>query len=493
MFMNKVRINKQKRMSVSQCLLILLCLVLLGASLSSSARDSWAENLPEFHGDNAFTPIKIDSLKVLDLQTAIKLALAKNPSLAAAQERIEQASARVRQARASYWPLLDISGSATRLDMSGKSFQQASGAARMIDPQATVTNPESMYTSSLGARWLLFDGFARKYGNLAARYAEQESVQARADRQRLLISAVATTFYTAQLAREDIAIAKADQAFNQDQMEEAKARRRVGTGSLSDVLNFTIQVNGAKAALISAKQGYEIAMSGLAALLGLESAFPALLDISTLPEETLAEMALPDLEPLIQTALDNRPDIIQKNLLIDRSEASKKVAQAAYYPTISLAAGLDGERTHDAHFTGDDFGNSLTLLMSYNLFDGGTKRAKISEELAIKRAAVKEVAALGLEIRSEVREAMIRLRLAQEKVILLRDISGLVQQNRDLVKKEFAAGQVSLVRLNEAQRDLTRVRGELALGIVVLRQAWQDMAVVTGQEDPANIMAIFSK
>jgi outer membrane protein TolC len=43
------------------------------------------------------------------------------------------------------------------------------------------------------------------------------------------------------------------------------------------------------------------------------------------------------------------------------------------------------------------------------------------------------------------------------------------------------AGQVSLVRLNEAQRDLIQQQGRLALARVALRQAWHDLRVATGE------------
>jgi len=56
-----------------------------------------------------------------------------------------------------------------------------------------------------------------------------------------------------------------------------------------------------------------------------------------------------------------------------------------------------------------------------------------------------------------------------------------VEKNRDLVENEYMAGQVSLVRLNEAQRDLIQQQGRLALARVALRQAWHDLRVATGE------------
>jgi hypothetical protein len=62
----------------------------------------------------------------------------------------------------------------------------------------------------------------------------------------------------------------------------------------------------------------------------------------------------------------------------------------------------------------------------------------------------------------------------------------LVQRTRDLVEKEYNAGQGSLVRLNEAQRDLTTAQSNLALALVGLRQAWVELETRTG-----NILATY--
>jgi len=64
---------------------------------------------------------------------------------------------------------------------------------------------------------------------------------------------------------------------------------------------------------------------------------------------------------------------------------------------------------------------------------------------------------------------------------LQRKNAKLVMQNRDLVEKEYQAGQASLVRLNEAQRNLTQAQGRLALARVGLRQAQKNLRASTGR------------
>lgn len=82
---------------------------------------------------------------------------------------------------------------------------------------------------------------------------------------------------------------------------------------------------------------------------------------------------------------------------------------------------------------------------------------------------------------SDVRTAMASLRSAKDQLLLQRENAELVRRNRDLVEKEYATGQTSLVRLNEAQRNLIQARGRLALARVSLRQARQGLKAATGE------------
>jgi len=432
--------------------------------------------------------------KELTLEGAVATAVANSPTLAAARARVAAAQAVVAQARAAYWPSLSAGAGASRIESAENLFSSGSfsaGGSSLGGSGAGLTggsspvsfnNPESYYAASLRAAWLIFDGFARKFSLLAARYGSEESAAAAEDSRRVLVSALALSFYRAQLARENMAISRADEEFNRRQMEEAKARRRAGSGSLSDVLNFTIQVNGAQSAFLGAKQDLRTALAELAALMGLSGGFPEDMDIAMPPKVSEAEMTPPDRESLVALALSKRPDIAAKGGTAARLRAAKGLAEAAYYPSLSLNASLDGERPHDIHLGSDDFGNSLGLTLSYNIFDGGLKAARVREAEARAREADSQLASLKLRVSSQVRQTLIRLETAQEKLRLQLSNLALVRQNRDLVQKEYAAGQASLVRLNEAQRDLIRVKGQLALAVALLRQAWEESAISVGLE-----------
>jgi len=426
--------------------------------------------------------IDIETLEELDLRTAARIALEKNPSLAAAAARVAQAREQAAQARARYWPTIDAEGAGSRVELSRNDREESLAMARLFDPSATIDDPQNRYRAALTANWVLFDGFERKFANLSARYGEQRTEAARSDAQRLLLSAVASAYFQAQLSNEDIAIAKADEAFNERQLDEAKARRRLGTGSLSDELNFQVRANSAKTSRIQAEVAYETNRIALAALLGLPGAvFPEHVLLAPLAEETAEEMSPPEPEPLVKLARGQRPDLVEADLALKQAEAEIRRAQARFYPTVNLTGTVEGDRDEDLQFDGDDLGNAVSLNLKYNLFSGGADSARHREARARKRETEKILEERVLEVSSEVRTSAARVTSAQRQVALQRANAELVRRTRDLVEKEYNAGQASLVRLNEAQRDQTSALSRLALARAALRQAWFNLETDTGR------------
>jgi len=430
--------------------------------------------------DHQAKSFDLNSIQILDLKTARKIALTKNPSLAAALARVRQAKERVLQAHSTYWPQIDTGVSAFRISLSDNDYQTNLAYARLFDPNTSINDPEDYYKGELTATWVLFNGFERKYSNAAARYGESRSESAQKDSKRLLLSSVAGAYFAAQLALEDIAIAKADEVFNQQELMEARARRRLGSGSLSDELNFEIRVNSAKAKRINAEKVYEAAMYGLAAILGVPGAvFPSTLQLAKLEHETPEELLSPVAESLISYAQSHRPDVQQSEFSLKQAISEIKIARA--FPTINLLATMEGYRTEDASFENEDFGNTIAVNLSYNLFSGGANRAKLREAKAKKIEAEKALEDIRLRVSSEVRASVAKLNSAQKQLILQRYNADLVRQNRDLVAQEYSAGLGSLVRLNEAQRDLISAQTRLALDLVSLRLAWHNLETDTGR------------
>ncbi len=437
-------------------------------------------------GDMAAGPanliIDLEAVEILDLQTAQRIGLMQNPDLMAASERVNQARARVRQAQAAYWPTVGAEGSWRREEISNNKRKQrviTGGQTVRVGDQDDSTN---IYRVEMITTWTVFDGFRRHYDNARARFGEEENLASLMEARRLLLSAIADNYYVAQLAMENIAIADADEEFNTRQLEEARARMRVGTGSLSDVLNFEVQVNAARSARNGFERDYRLAIIGLAALMGIPDAgLPEALKLSALQPETEKDLAVPSDTENIVFALDNRTDIQRDRSIVNQAEAGVGIARAEFWPELEFRASVDAEQDNTVDYEKDDLGSTVGLFLSYPLFTGGERRARLAEAKFVKNEAEDNLDATRISVASEVREAIANVVTAQRELLLQQNNAQLVKRNRDLVDKEFNAGQASLVRLNEAQRDLNQATSQLALARVGLRQTWKNLDVATGR------------
>jgi len=425
-------------------------------------------------------PPDLSAIKVLDLQTAQKIALADNPDMAAAMSRIEQARARVRQAVAAWWPSLDANLSGTKTRLAKNFFGNSQSLSFLANRDISLNSDD--FKAGLQATWVLFDGFFRSYRQQQAEFNEKTLAAAHRDSQRLLINSVAEAFLNAQLAQTRVDIAAADEKFYLSQLRDANNRYEVGTGAWGDVLNIKVQLNSAKTSLMLGRRQFEAAGYGLAALMGIsDAAFPEGLRLAELDRGVKLPSPQENPETLIKEALAIRPDIHRLEMLAHEAEAGSGQAKAPFYPKVQVVGTVNGDSRDDTSFSADDFGNTIGVNIAWNLFSGGLDRARLFEARQKEREIAYTLTSLKNNVTSEIRQDLALLAAAEEQVQLQRDSVKLVEENRDLAKNEYEAGEASLVRLNEAQRDLTTTYSRLAQALVGYHQARHRLLAATGE------------
>jgi len=482
----------------------------------------------------------------LDLAQAQEIAVKDNPTVLAAATRVTQAQERVKQARSAWFPTVIGLSSASHTWISESDYSLAKRAAsngywtafalgtqariqgetlqfaqitadrisqffnpviQQVQPRPRVQNTDGAilwdlletslrsieardaiddqlerYSISVVADWILFNGFDRKFAIAEARFGKEQTEASLVEAHRILLDAVAQAYYAAQLARENIAIAEADEAFNLRLLDEAKTKRRVGTGSLSDELNFEVRVNAARAALITSRQGFNTALIALSELLAFgDSAWPTERVLAPLAEESLGDLQRLDVEPLVAQAKSRRPDLEASELNTKRADAVVGRAKAPFYPQINLQASKDAFRDNNAKFEMDDFSSTVGVNISYELFAGGRNLARLRETKAAKAEAELLEEQVSLAVAADVRRAVENLHATQERLVLQRANADFVQRNRDLVERGYAGGIEPVVRLNEAQRDLVSAQANLALARVQLQSALHNVRTATAE------------
>ncbi|WP_028583614.1 TolC family protein [Desulfogranum mediterraneum] len=475
--------------------MVIGCLALTGAEAQAQqagtahpAQPTVAELALVTESESASGPVngagsvlaELARIEVLDLRTAQQLALIGNPDLVAAQARVEQARMRVKQAVAAWWPTVDLSAVGARERLSDSVYELNQMQAAVVNGEAERTTDK--FSVGIQATWLLFDGFFRSFKEEQAGYDQASNAASLLNSRRLLVTAVAEAFYNAQLAQTRVNIAQADKAFYLRQLEDAQNRYEVGAGAWGDVLNIKVQLNSAQTSLLVNQREFEAAGYGLAALLGLSDAtFPETVRLQPLDRNFVLQPFQEEIEPLIEQALVSRPDVEQLELVVKQAEAGTGLAKAPFYPKVQLNGAVNGARQGDIGLTDDDLGNTVSVNLAWNLFAGGGDKARLAEARQLKRESRYSLFNLRNQVASEIRKDIALLEAAEDQVRLQRESVGLVEENRDLAKNEYEAGEASLVRLNEAQRDLTATYSRLAQALVGYHLAKQRLDGALGR------------
>jgi outer membrane protein TolC len=162
-------------------------------------------------------------------------------------------------------------------------------------------------------------------------------------------------------------------------------------------------------------------------------------------------LALP---ALAEAAVGRRAELLQLDAATAAATAGERLARAAFKPQLALAvdAGTQGERYA---FGSDDRYVLASLVLRFNLFDGGADEAGLAAARAVGRAARSQRTLAEQRIRLEVEQAldaaevaMASLDTAARRVDAAKGAFHIAERKRDL-------GQINQAEFIDARRALT--------------------------------------
>jgi len=425
-------------------------------------------------------------MKELTRSEAQRIALKNNPTYISAYHAVSAARMRYYQAWGAYSP--NVTASFQIQDRLGAYYNGRSYIGNNSGNHGRVTTDTFTTSTTIGATLLLFDGLAREFGILAAKHSMENQKALEADQCRTMMRGVATAYNAVLLAIEKRRIADEDRKFQLDSLKDTKYKFEAGAVPLSDVLNFEILANNAEVALINADYQYETAIYALAVLMGYpEGTLPKEV---TFPSDFKNDFGdLPAVEIYLDAALSHRPDLkgYREQLEVARYQLYK--TYSAYSPTVNAFANFgfntNESHTHVSHYheggirySHEDsrtYYNQPTftygVTADWTIFNGFIRYNTMREYQANLAAAEYSVAAQWFTVVGEVRAAYANYVQSVRQTRYYEKIRSLSQQQRDLVREEYNAGNAELTRLNEAQRDLVEAETNLAGSYIAVQNA----------------------
>jgi outer membrane protein TolC len=415
--------------------------------------------------------------EVLTLDLAKQIALDNNPNYKATRYSMVAATSRFHQALAGYLPTITAN-----YDITNNYYTPQSQGGRGRDQGG---HRWAQKTGTINGRWLIFNGLIRTMDMLAAKHSELEADALNRDARRLLIESVTVTYNNVLLAKENIRIAKADETFNKQLYNDTKLKYEAGAVPLTDVLNFEIRVNNAKNTVISEELNFFTARSVLAELMGFTN---GIIPEKVFPKLKPSEEQFPiDIGVYLDTALQNRPDLKAYREAVKVSQYDVYAKWGAFSPTLNLTTSWGYQRNDDG-YSGSYQYRPRTQDRSFNygfeaewvLFSGGSRIAALRESQANLAVEKQKLVEKWIAVIAEVRQAFEERMSKAKQVKIYKSNLALVQKNRALVEESYKAGNTSITRLNEAQRDLVDADSSYISSVIDLANAKAKLKAAIG-------------
>ncbi|WP_460176766.1 TolC family protein [Thermodesulfovibrio hydrogeniphilus] len=283
---------------------------------------------------------------------------------------------------------------------------------------------------------------------------------------------VAQDIYNYLKAKRSVEIAEANLERLKKHRDAAKIRLKVGEVTKTDLLRAEAELSGAEAELISAKNTLKIAKTVLAKDAGIEGDYELI--ESKLNDPFLNLM----LEQIKATAKDNRPEIKAAELAKEIARKNVSYAMGSFLPYISLSANYQKlNQTPSNQMTNKEY-SSFIAALNFPIFEGGLRRAEVSEAKAKLRQAELQYEDTLKEVFIDVESAYHNYITFRDTIKSLEDEVAYAKDNFNSVSKQYQYGLANSIDVTDAntflvtaERKLMEAQYNYQIAILRLRQA----------------------
>jgi outer membrane protein len=438
----------------------------------------------------------------LSLDDAVGMALERSREVAMARAGADAADARLRQARARFFPAIGVSGSYTRLDEAP--YMNASQFGNVFEPllvpfmelvdngylsEAALAGlasdgggriyvgDDDIYSLGVSVRQPLFTGGAilsahgaAKHGALAGTLnAERAEHEVRFD---------VTERYVG-LVRAKAALDVMEDMVRQvrSHLSDVEALYDEGMVVESDLMLARIRMSEVELGRARAGHLARIAGTALSFALGID------LDTEIEPLDDLRASALPDggATDWTRRAVERRPDLAAANELVGAAGNAVSMARAGYLPSVVLIGDYSWDRPN-REYEPEFYGHwSVTAALEMSLFDWGLTGGRVNEAKAGLIQAEKARELFEDAVRLEVAQSSMMLDEALDELEIAEQSMIQAREGMRVVREGFANGFATSSDVLDAQTALTTAEMNRIAALAGLRVAEARLGLAMGE------------
>jgi outer membrane protein TolC len=374
----------------------------------------------------------------ITLREAVDLALARNHAIRLAQLSVDEKDRAKEAAKSAYFP--QVRNETTLVHLTDTQLVEipAGGlgvvGVTAVPSQTLILNQGgvSVATNGTGVVQPLTQLLRVKAGNDIAR-AEAEAARGRA---RVVeddvVLRVHQIYYRTLIADVQRRAILAKIQASDDLQRERIQQVRYGSALDADLIESRARGLQTQQELLTTDLQRSDLQMQLNDILGLRLTTPLQLDPSvSIPTDGCERDAC------IRAALDSHPDVAEARAQVDKAASAVRLARYEFIPDVEAFARYSFQR--NVPFLADHFG-TIGVRASYDLFDGGRKRAVLRERETQLAQAKENLARISDEVELRVQTAYNKMERTRQMVTVSHELLALRGESHRVVAELLANG-----------------------------------------------------
>jgi len=402
---------------------------------------------PRASADEA-SPVEVVRLTLAEAVTRAQAASARLGQLRALEEA---AAAGWRGARAQRLPSVGLSANYSRNSNVPEFVTQPPGEA----PQVIFPNLPNQAYARVNLSLPVYTG-GRIGSTVAAAEKQREAACFDTNAgQRDLVLETTSAYWNLVAQRQSEAVLREAIAAYEAHLADATHLFENGMTPRNELLAVQVERDRAELARLRAANAAALANADLARLLDL----PPGAQLEAASELTASEGAFEALEPLVQRALEARPELAALAARASAAEASVKTARSGSLPQLSVAGNYDYADPNYRIFPLEGVWRdtwTVAATVSILAFDGGRTSAATAEKRAQAQALRQQLVDAQRRVRLEVTSVLLAIKSAQAAVAVAARNLDAARENVRVNKDRYEAGVSLSSELLDAESQLLR-------------------------------------
>ncbi|HEU4753314.1 MAG TPA: TolC family protein, partial [Armatimonadota bacterium] len=417
------------------------------------------------------------------LQEAIQIAFQNHGSIAVAEESVEQARQRVREARTGNLPSIIGSvgyagrGTSNLGGLFGPApVQVIPGAPGQPPQRVRVDTDNTTFNQGLQPRitvdYNVFNGGLTRAQVRQARANLESSIGGLGGVRNNQTFTVTSDYITQLRSERTLELRRLQEDLALEQLRRVEARIRVGSAAEADRALVLSEYRNRQVDRIAAENDVRVSANALRNSMGLPVG-PAL-QLVQLRESV---EPVPPVERLRETALRQRPEVIQDEALVRASQQSVSIARIGRKPRLDTLLSFEVNPNDPTNRSGFTFSAAVSLP----IWDAGLTFAREQEARSQVESASARLEQTRKDVTADVEEAYLNLVNARQRLEASRLAVEAARVNLEATTARYDQGlaQTTVVDLIQAQVQFATASNSAiqALYDVYLAQAQLDRAV----------------